>query len=124
MNGMEKNTVLLLGHSNLQERYITLTLTLGGYEARVVRNEYEAINMVKTMRETVHSVIISGTGSQMELNEKLMRLGCSNVSTPVVIVGLSDVELERNRATENFPSSLKLTCCGYDQLLQNLKVQS
>lgn len=121
MNSINKNIVLLLGHNVWQRRALTLTLRLGAYEAHIVNDVHEAINIVKMMPESVHSIVLSGVGCQTTLKETLQAFSENHVSTPVFLVGISTSDLKRNKIPDLAENQLKLSSCRNDQLLEYLE---
>ena len=120
MNTIDKKTILLIGHNNYQEWALTLTLKLGGYNPHVVKDEDEAINMVKALPEAIHSLILPGTGFNSVLRSLLEVFSRNRIDTPVCLLGGSAHELDITKALENTNIQLRLFSCGNDQLLEHL----
>lgn len=118
---LDNNTVLLLGHNQWQERALVLSLRLGGYAPRVVKDTDEAINIVKMVPDTVYGMVLPGVGCQVTLKERLLAFESHQVSTHICLVGISNRELESGFVGMKSFGPFKLSCCSNDQLLECLE---
>jgi len=112
--------ILLLAQNSLQERTLGMTLKLGGHSARIVNDELEAINMIKTIPNEVRGLVIGGAGCQHTLAQRLSVLSNNKIRTPVFLVGLAGKAGGCVKFNEGDEYALKLSICKNDELLEYL----
>ena len=112
--------ILLLAQNSLQERTLGITLKLGGHDAHVVNDEFEAINMIKTVPKEVRGLVIGGAGCEKTLAEKLSVLSNNQICTPIYLVGLAGKDAELVKFNKGIEHALKLSICKSDELLECL----
>lgn len=112
--------VLLLAPDNLQNRTLRMILKLGGHDAHVVNDEYEAINMIKNVPRRVCGLVLGGVSCQKTLAERISMLGNHHICTPIYLVGLPAGEEGFAQFKNGTEQSLNLAICDNDRLLQCL----
>ena len=113
--------ILLLAQNGLQERTLGITLKLGGHDAHVVNDEFEAINMIKTVPKEVRALVLGGTGCQQTLAERVSVLSNNQISTPIYLVGLPAGDADIVQFNKGVDHALNLSMCKNDELLEYLK---
>jgi len=113
--------LLLLAHNDLQERNLQLMLKLNGHATHVVRDEYEAINMIKTIPRKVRGIIFGTAGFQANLTQRIQVFLGHQINTPIYLVALSGHEEMIAETIDCSNNDLNLSIYNNQQLLRHLK---
>lgn len=111
---------LLLAQNSLQERTLGMTLKLGGHRARVVNDELEAINLIKTIPTEVRGLVVGGAGCPQTLAARLSMLSNNQICTPIYLVGMAGGNAGLVKFSKGAEYVLKLSMCNNEELLEYL----
>lgn len=112
--------ILLLAQNSLQERTLAMTLKLGGHSAYVIRDELEAINMIKTVPQNIRGLVLGGAGCRQTLTERISVLVNNQIRTPIYLVGLTGGEVGIVKDKGGVEPALQISMCSNDELLECL----
>jgi len=113
--------ILLLAQNSIQKKTLGMTLKLGGHDARVVNDELEAINMIKTVPKEVRGLVLGGAGCQQTLAERILVLSNNQICTPIYLVGLTAGDTVIGKPNKYVDQALNLSMCKNDELLEYLE---
>ncbi|PLY02661.1 MAG: hypothetical protein C0624_07945 [Desulfuromonas sp.] len=112
--------ILLLAHNNLQERTLQIILKLGGHHAHLVRDELEAINMIKNVPRKIRGIVFGTAGCQSNLTQCIQTFREHQINTPIYLVALLGHEEIVTSAITATHHDLNLSVYNNQQLLRHL----
>jgi len=112
--------ILLLSRNTLQERTLQIILKLAGHHPHVVRNEHEAINMIKSVPDRVRGIVLGTADSLSQLPECIETFRAYRISTPIYLVALLGREETICAAVHDSHNDLNLAVYNNQQLLRRL----
>lgn len=112
--------ILLLARNALQERTLQIILKLGGHHTHAVRNEHEAINMIKSIPDRVRGVVLGTADSPSQLPRCIETFQAHRINTPIYLVALLGHEETISAAVDDSHNDLNLAVYNNQQLLRRL----
>lgn len=86
---------LLLANDSLQERTLSMTLRLGGHRVRVVNDEFEVVNLVKSVPMKVCGIVVGDQGGCEKLVEKLELFSRNHIMTVIYLAAYAAEDISK-----------------------------